>query len=278
MDHTEEDGDGDGVEDEDDDADDDLPEEFGWPDALFVAPVDELFRCPICACVLRDAVQCGAQHCFCQPCLMRALAEKSACPLCREVLEPAEVQPNRMVRAMVERLTVRCAHARRGCTTEVAISSWESHVAQCVFRRTECPNAGCAARVRLYQLQAHVSTCRYARIICPGCGEDFPKIERKGHSCIEHLKRLVLTMQSKLSLQDSQLAQVQHSNAQLEARVRDLEDKVQTARNSARRIASIGMAATGPRPCVGGNVEKGVEVRLEAAWGGVTGLGWEKRG
>ena len=246
--------------------DDLTPDEFGWPDALFVAPVDELLRCPICACVLRDAVQCGSQHCFCHPCLMRALAEKTACPLCRKALLPSQVEANRMVRAMVDRLVVRCAYARRGCAEEITIGGWEAPLSACVFQRTECPNSGCTAQVLLYQLQAHNEECPYVRIVCDDCGQDFAKAEREAHSCIAHLRSLVSTMQSKLSAQDSKMAQVQQVNAQLEQRVRELEEKVQTARSSARRMASIGAAAQ-PARLTTSCVERGNGEREEGSGG-----------
>lgn len=98
--------------------------DMGWPDSIFCQPVDELLRCPVCASVLRDAVQCGAQHCFCRPCLLRALEAKPACPLCRAPLRPADVQPNRMVRAMVDRLQVVCANRSAGCTAVLTLGEW----------------------------------------------------------------------------------------------------------------------------------------------------------
>ena len=58
----------------------------GYPNELFVQPVDENFNCAICNDVAREPMLCNHDHLFCADCICTWLQYKSTCPIDRREL------------------------------------------------------------------------------------------------------------------------------------------------------------------------------------------------
>ena len=60
--------------------------EGGYPDRLFLQPVDENFKCSICIGVAREPTLCNNDHLFCAGCIDMWLKQNSTCPFDRAAL------------------------------------------------------------------------------------------------------------------------------------------------------------------------------------------------
>lgn len=195
----------------------------GWELELFLSTPDDLLLCPVCSMVIRDAVQCPRQHCFCKVCLETALSHKSVCPMCRTDMTWDEIEPNRMVRAMVERLSVRCPNHERGCTVVQQISEIVSHVNSCDFAIITCTNTSCTDRILRKDLKQHLSMCQFTTTICDVCGDKFFISERASHSCLQFVLQQVRQLTMEIKQRDKTMTLLQERNTQLEARIQALE-------------------------------------------------------
>eukprot|EP00049_Salpingoeca_infusionum_P000305 m.38889 g.38889 ORF g.38889 m.38889 type:complete len:444 (-) comp10261_c1_seq2:453-1784(-) len=213
----------------------------GWDDELLVDPPDELLRCPVCALTIRDAVQCPQQHCFCQVCLESALEHQESCPVCRVSMVVEDIEPNRIVRTMVDRLKVKCPNETRGCEDVCAIAGHAAHLRQCLLALVPCPHQGCDVSVLRRDLQQHEAQCPHRIIRCQECSDSFQAKDKEMHSCVKYLLQRVSALELQLLATTKARAVEQSMFSQ---RLQNLEQAMRTGAWS----SSSGAVAIGVRP------------------------------
>lgn len=100
----------------------------------FVATVPNALICTICNDVLDNPVQCPTnQHIFCLECITHWLEDHKSCPLDREELSAAQLQPARVIALILEDYDVKCEFFGNGCKVVMRFGSINEHGANCEF-------------------------------------------------------------------------------------------------------------------------------------------------
>jgi ubiquitin-conjugating enzyme E2 I len=156
------------------------------PTGLFTGKVDENCICIICHNVFDEpsSLKCG--HTFCLACLNSALDSARRCPTCRMTVpkKGENVIPNRVLKGLIENLTVRCKSSACGdpdpdpdnepdrqrrrlnpgeasatddaCTWTGKLADWPAHSkSECTLETVSCTVAGCDFRCARKDLGQH---------------------------------------------------------------------------------------------------------------------------
>ena len=128
---------------------------------FFVSPSRHLL-CSLCDENFNEVVlPCAGWHTFCRACVRNWLKLKRVCPACREAIPAnAALLPNRLARAQVDELRVRCRFGVKaegdgwvadeaGCSVQLSLDGAAAHEATCGFATFPCPSAECGVEVRL---------------------------------------------------------------------------------------------------------------------------------
>lgn len=149
-----------------------------YDENLFVKPLSEEFKCPICLNIMNDPVQCPTQgHTFCRRCVSEHLNLAETCPTCREPLTKAQLLPSRLIRSLIEDAEVHClsyeasqneeiksgkkieAQFAGVCFESTKLREAQLHYDQCLFARIECPHIGCDNVILRKCLPEHIADC-----------------------------------------------------------------------------------------------------------------------
>jgi hypothetical protein len=89
--------------------------------------------------VLEDPLQVsGCEHIFCHLCLQGWMIQESVCPIDRQMVTPAQLQPvPRILRNLLSRLEITGSNASRGCKAVVKLASVAFHWKECKFRGSQ---------------------------------------------------------------------------------------------------------------------------------------------
>ena len=123
------------------------------PTRVFFVPPSRHLLCSLCDENFNEVVlPCAGGHTFCRACVRNWFNFNRICPACREAIPAnAALVPNRLARAQVDELRVRC---RFGVKAEG--DGWVAD------------EAGCPAQLSLDGAAAHEATCGFATF--PDCG------------------------------------------------------------------------------------------------------------
>eukprot|EP00941_MAST-03F_sp_MAST-3F-sp1_P006349 g6349.t1 len=176
---------------------------IGGYDENWVSEPDKELECPICLCVVKNAVvteNCG--HLFCSECVHNLIQRRlessspSKCPSCRLPLQEENVRKDLRARRTVQNFTVYCRF--RGASSRETLrqrmepepfeeiseednedeNSNRSSVSPILFnginsstKTTPSEETGCRWQGRLKDLDEHLKNCEYASVECPepGC-------------------------------------------------------------------------------------------------------------
>ena len=133
-------------------------------DSEFVNPVANAFQteCPICHLILRNPCQvtcCGNN--FCQSCIQKVQANKTACPTCREEFDTFF---NKGLVRSLNQLHVYCSHSGKGCDWRGELGELDKHLNEnsselvgCKFTEIQCEfgYAGCKVRKLRKDMAGH---------------------------------------------------------------------------------------------------------------------------
>mmetsp|Transcript_1816 Transcript_1816/g.1265 ORF Transcript_1816/g.1265 Transcript_1816/m.1265 type:complete len:84 (-) Transcript_1816:702-953(-) len=77
---------------------------------------------------------------------------------------------HRIIRNMVEDLTIRCKYYKEGCPELFKVGSLKEHSSACLFYPIACPNSGCDFVGARKFIKDHTQNCEYKTEICEkGC-------------------------------------------------------------------------------------------------------------
>ncbi|RWS29207.1 E3 ubiquitin-protein ligase NRDP1-like protein, partial [Leptotrombidium deliense] len=150
---------------------------MGYDSMRFVNEVDEELKCPICCCVLKDALQApDCEHTFCNDCINEWLLIQSNCPVDRQPLNKADLKPApRVLRNFLAKLDIKCDFASFGCPAVVKLESLTSHCNECDFNPDK-------------------------PVICEkGCGLVLLRNQVEEHNCLSDLRELVSNQQKQIN-------------------------------------------------------------------------------
>lgn len=167
----------------------------GYPDNIFISEVDKTLKCMLCLLVLKDAVRCNNEHCFCKSCLLSLFGEDeiSPCPECQEPLSK-EVRPARILNDQISRLEVRCYTAVdlsaslkpkkkkqkriesynglfNCCEWTGRLGDLETHMSKCDNAITKCIFDDCTVLTERRVLGEHIKTCTQRPVHCEWCNK-----------------------------------------------------------------------------------------------------------
>ena len=106
--------------------------------------------CSICMNVFDNAVSTDCVHTFCLKCVQQVVASNTkTCPICRSNFTPKRrrddnnliivgnyvFRTNRIVNNIISKLKIKCDYEVFGCKKLVELSSLESHLKECPFKR-----------------------------------------------------------------------------------------------------------------------------------------------
>ena len=93
------------------------------------------------------------RHIFCAGCLHTWLPLKPECPECRDAVDPATLQPDRLADSLVSNLQGFCQLRNAGCEWVGKRGDFNWHLAnECLCAPVFCPNEGCGCEMRRSEL------------------------------------------------------------------------------------------------------------------------------
>ena len=118
---------------------------------VYVDP-PQFLKCVICTEVMKNPVSLSCGHSFCTACCQRAIANKKACPVCRQEVLSAPHPNIALCQALDEQL-VYCRFGAHG-------TDWAS---QQVY---EVDSPGCTKVMRRFETPSHEKECPYGWVAC----------------------------------------------------------------------------------------------------------------
>ena len=187
----------------------------GYDEERFVGKVDRNFICLICINVLKDPVLCPKNHhCFCRGCITKYLENYQKCPTCADRLTVQTlVEPQRMVKQMLNALNIHCVYVDRGCQEILELQNLDSHEATCGFTPAVCTNQGCGATVNQRDLIHHESeVCEFRKLKCHSCGEmtkTLTNMEKRIANVEKNMETNFKNIQTNMAKMDTRMANVE---------------------------------------------------------------------
>ena len=199
----------------------------GFDEERFATSVDRNFICSICFNVLKDPVLCPRNHhCFCRGCITKHLENYRRCPTCADELTVETlVEPQRMVKQMLNELKIHCVYIDRGCQEIVQLQHLDQHEATCGFTPAVCTNQGCGATVNQRDLIHHESeVCEFRKLKCHSCGEMTKTLTNMEKNMDTKMKNIQMSMAN----MDTRIANVEKN---IEKNTADVEEKFEAVNN-----------------------------------------------
>eukprot|EP00347_Sterkiella_histriomuscorum_P008107 403346346 len=150
--------------------------------------VNKHLLCGICFMILEEPVQCSScQACFCKECIEIWKQRKHQCPnRCDGYLKTENV--HRIIRNMVEDLTIMCKYNQEGCDKLFKVGELKHHSEICPYHPLSCQNSGCDYVAARHLMKDHHPQCEYKTEICQkGCQKVLKLSEIPNHNCIASL-------------------------------------------------------------------------------------------
>lgn len=189
-----------------------MPESLEGYDLEFVERSDK-HVCPVCLLVLREPMQTECGHRFCKACITKWLRESSArCPIDNQALSINQLFPDNFAKREILALSVKCPNHLEGCETITVLKHLQSHLSECTYAFTPCPNE-CANLVRRVDLTSHLlSSCPKRNMECPLCQLQFPADFSEEHMRCCPMVEVACPSECKAMLPRRQLSQ--HINSE----------------------------------------------------------------
>ncbi|XP_067912853.1 RING finger protein 151 [Heterodontus francisci] len=165
-------------------------EDSGYDIELFENALDPEFICTICHGVLKDPVELGCQHVYCNSCIAKWLTKKQECPYCRKKVKSVARSVIPMIHNMIGRLIMKCENRVYGCQETFPLEQCTNHKTACEFRIVRCRYEACTTEVFQKNLAAHEQVCEHWSQPCRmGCGVQLTQKQLEEHNCYRDVKR-----------------------------------------------------------------------------------------
>lgn len=105
---------------------------------LFVEPVEDELKCPICYRVLSNPV-CGrnCDHLFCNSCILAWIHCAPECPMDRTPFSECDLRPApKIIQGLLARLEIKCTNWEKGCCWIMQCKDLDNHLMWCLFDST----------------------------------------------------------------------------------------------------------------------------------------------
>ena len=123
---------------------------------MFIDPLPEYLKCPVCLCCLSNPYQTPCGHRFCKECILPIVHSRSAvCPVDRTTLSTSNTFPDNAVKLQINSLKIRCLH--EGCDWTGELSDRATHLTKCRYALVSCEL--CQSKVCKAELEAHMRIC-----------------------------------------------------------------------------------------------------------------------
>ncbi|KAJ4456889.1 putative p68 RNA helicase [Paratrimastix pyriformis] len=160
------------------------PRREGFPTELFAQAIPDVMVCPICQCVMRQAVtlMCRGSHKACEACCEMWVKKqgKATCPCCRQKLAGPRFNRDPYFNSLIQQLSVRCT--QRPCEWHGKLEDLDRHQTQeCSQREVACSHAGCPHRCPASALPAHLDGCEWKPEPCAKCHQVMPRKDLPAH-------------------------------------------------------------------------------------------------
>ena len=209
----------------------------GYDEERFASTVDRDFICSICCNVLKDPVLCPRNHhCFCRGCITKHLENSQRCPTCADQLTVETlVEPQRMVKRMLNELKIHCVYIDRGCQEIVQLQLLDQHEATCGFKPAMCTNQGCGATLNHRDLIHHESeVCEFRKLKCHSCEEmtkTLTNMEKRIVNVEKNMvgKETIVTMESHIKNIQTNISNMEkniENTANVEGKLEAVDNKV----------------------------------------------------
>jgi len=202
--------------------------------------------CAICHSLFTTPVRTQCGHIFCAGCLHTWLPLKPECPECRDAVDPATLQPDRLADSLVSNLQGFCQLRNAGCEWVGKRGDFNWHLAnECLCAPVFCPNEGCGCEMRRSELSEHLRQCDVQRqqMDCPwGCGARLStdNIDRHKGECLMDPQKLMAAI-SQLARENALLtAENQRLRHDSQAESSGSDASEQRVHKSARRRPGSG--------------------------------------
>ncbi|KAM7441509.1 hypothetical protein ABFA07_009397 [Porites harrisoni] len=150
---------------------------------VFIFPLQEKHKCPICQSVLRYPVQfeeCG--HRVCSSCFAELEREENPrCPVNQTPIDKDKASIDKAFNNEILALDVKCKNHEWGCKWEGEFKNYQDHYSNCEYAEILCQN-DCGAKFQKRFLQKHLDKdCPKKIIACPYCDERHLREDKKAH-------------------------------------------------------------------------------------------------
>ncbi len=99
-------------------------------------------------------------------------------------IEETLTKAPRILTDMLQRLKIRCDHAKRGCQELIKLEFLERHVKSCGYLPTYCANPGCSEVINQHEQERHENElCRFRMIVCDDCKQQVLRKSSRVHPC-----------------------------------------------------------------------------------------------
>jgi len=136
--------------------------------------IDPRYLCSLCGNILKDPVQTGCGHVYCNSCIQGLKRDDGSfiCSVDKTALKADQLFLDNFMKREVLSLVVACPNSSDGCKWRGEVRYIDKHCLSCPAQRQNCSNHNCRERVKRSELQRHVEhDCPYRSQLCPLCGD-----------------------------------------------------------------------------------------------------------
>lgn len=128
---------------------------------MFVEPLPEYLKCPVCLCCLTNPYQTPCGHRFCKDCILPIILSRNAlCPVDRTPVDHSNTFPDNAAKLQINSLKISCLNGRCEWTGEY--SDRQNHFNKCAYALTPCPL--CNVRICKADLDTHKNVCPQRKV------------------------------------------------------------------------------------------------------------------
>ena len=155
-------------------SDDDLDEE------LFLTPLPDYLKCPICLCCLRGPYQTPCGHRFCKNCIVPVLnSPNNFCPKDRTIIDSSNTFPDNAVKLQINSLMLKCPKHVDGCQWTGEFSDRPFHMRTCSY--VDMPCKLCGTRIQRLYMDTHQVLCPKRSVACEHCKVELCYLDLQSH-------------------------------------------------------------------------------------------------